>query len=343
MKHYKAGIIGCGTIFPMHARSLLKIQGVTIAAVCDIKRKRAAERAKEYRSSYYTDYKKMFREERLDCVHICTPHHLHAQMALAAADYGMNALVEKPMALNSEDAARMIDSFKKKKLKLGVISQNRFNPSSRLVRQCFTAGKLGKFKAAKLVLTYHKPDAYYQKSDWKGTWSKEGGGVVIDQSIHYLDVLRWLADDDVEYVEANIANRMHNFIKVEDCAEGVIKFKKGAYVCFYLINFYSYDADTQFEIHCEKGRARVVKDSGVVEFASGKNLIAKPRKNEYIDYGKGVRTYWGYCHYNQIKDYYDSLKANREPAITGVDGKKTLDIVLAIYESSERKKRIYFK
>jgi len=343
MERYNIGIVGCGTIFPMHAESILKAKGASITAVCDIKRKRAAEKAERYRCSYYTDYKTMIQKERLDCVHICTPHHLHAPLAIYAAEAGLHALVEKPMALSSEGASQMIETFKKRKLRLGVISQNRFNPGSRLVKKRLTEGALGRPLSAKLVLSYHKPDEYYKKSDWKGTWDKEGGGVVIDQSIHFLDVLQWLINDKVDYVEANISKRKHSFIKVEDCAEGVIQFKKGAYVCFYLINFYTYDADTQFELHCEKGRVWVVKDSATIEYYGGGREKAKPRADEYIDYGGGVRDYWGFCHYNQIKEFYGALRQNREPAITGFDGKRTLDIVLAIYESSRRKKKIFFK
>jgi len=343
MKTYAVGIIGCGNIFPMHAESLSKTPGVRLAAVCDTRRERAREKAHHYQCAYYTDYRTMLKKEPLDCVHICTPHYLHAPMALESAGRGIHALVEKPMAITSRDASKMLTAFKDSKLTLGVISQNRFNPGFQLVKRLADSGDLGSIFSSKLVLSYHKPDAFYRKSDWKGTWDKEGGGVVIDQSIHFLDVLQWIIDSDIDYIEANVANRMHRFIRVEDCAEGVVRFRNGAYVCFYLMNFYSYDADIQIEMHCEKARVKIIKDSAYVEFSDGRKKEARPRPNEYIDYGQGVKSYWGYCHYNQIRDFYDSLRRGKKPAITGLDGKKALDIVLAIYESSKRKKRVYFR
>ena len=342
MKTFRVGIIGCGTIFPMHAQSLRNIKAVKIVAVCDVKEARAKEKSIQYRCRYYEDYKKMLSKEHLDAVHICTPHYLHMPMVIEAAKRGINVLVEKPMGLNPKEAWKEVVVTKANKVTLGVISQNRFNPSSQLVKKRIGDGSLGRLKSAKLVLSYHKPDSYYRKSPWKGRKKFEGGGVVIDQAIHYLDVIRWLVPSPVEYVEASCAKRMHSFINVEDCAEGVIKFKNGFYACFYLINFYSYDDDPEIEIDCEKARVNIIKDSARIwYYRSSRIEKASPKPGEYIDYGDGVRDYWGYCHYNQIKDFYDSLRKGKKPAITGEDAFKTQELVWAIYESSARKRRIY--
>jgi len=341
MKPFKAGIIGCGTIFPMHAQSLKNIKAVKLAAVCDIKKGRAASRAKQYRCNYYTNYKVMLCRERLDAVHICTPHYLHLPMVLEAAKRKTNILVEKPMGLNPAEAKKEIAAAKINNITLSTISQNRFNPGSQLVKKRIEDKSLGKLKAARLILSYHKPDSYYKKSDWKGRLSKEGGGVVIDQAIHYLDILRWLVPSPIDYVEASCHNRGHSFIDVEDCAEGVIRFKNGFYVCFYLINYYSYDVDTRIQIDCEKARVHIVKDSAYIGYYSGKKEKAQPRSDEYIDYGDGVKDYWGFCHFNQIRDFYEALRAGRKPAITGEDALKTQELVWAIYESSKRNKRVY--
>jgi len=175
MKTFRAGIIGCGTIFPMHAQSLNNIKGVKLVAVSDIKEGRAKQRAKAYRCSYYTDYKKMLDEADLDTVHICTPHYLHMPMVLEAAKRKIDTITEKPMALDPVQAEREIKAAKKAGITFGVISQNRFNPGSQLVKKRIKDGSLGKARAAKLVLTYHKPDSYYKASDWKGRKNKEGG------------------------------------------------------------------------------------------------------------------------------------------------------------------------
>lgn len=338
---FRVGIIGCGTIFPMHAESLKNVKGVKIVSVCDLKRSRASEKAKKYHCRAYTDYKKMLREERLDAVHICTPHYLHKQMIIEAAKRGINVLTEKPMGLNPKEAAAEIAAAKSAGIVFSAIFQNRFNPGSQLVKRRVSDGSLGKLKAARLVLSYHKPDSYYKKSDWKGRFAKEGGGVVIDQAIHYLDILRWLVPSPIEYVEANCANRMHSFINVEDSAEGIIKFRNGFYVTFHLINYYSYDDDPEIEIDCEKARCRIIKDSAYIEYRNGRKEKAEPRADEYIDYGDGVRDYWGYCHFNQIREFYDSLRAGRKPAVTASDASKTIDLVSAIYDSSRLRRRVY--
>jgi len=341
-KLFKAGIVGCGTIFPMHAESLTNTPGVKISAVCDIKAARARKAAKKYNCRPYSDYQEMLCKENLDVVHVLTPHYLHPSMSIQALNKKINVLTEKPVSIDPDDARKMIAAAKKNNMKLGVILQNRYNPGSQLVKKNILNNKLGRIKSAKLVLSYSKPDSYYRKSDWKGRFKLEGGGVLIDQAIHFVDVLVWLINDKVDFVEANTARRMHKFIEVEDLAEGVIKFKKGAYVCFYLINFYSYDADPEIEIDCQNARVRMVKDSARIGFYDGKILEAKPMPGQYIDYGKGRRDYWGYCHWIQIKDFYQALKENRQPQINGLEALKTQEIIWNIYKSARTGKRIYF-
>ncbi len=342
MKIYKVGIIGCGNIFPMHAISLKNIKGVKIQAVCDIKINRAVAQSQKYNCNYYCDYREMLSRESLDAVHILTPHYLHAAIAIYAAKKKINILVEKPMALNPTQAEQMIEAAKKNKVKLGVIFQNRYNPAAKLISARLKSGALGKFVAARLTLCWHKPDEYYSKSEWKGTWEKEGGGVVIDQAIHSFDLLRYLADDEIDFVDAHVANRMHKIVKVEDEAVGVIKFKKGIYVCFYTINYYSYDADVEMELHCQKARIKIIKDSAWIEYYNGKKEKAVPDPGDYIDYGDGVKDYWGKCHSLQIEDYYKSLRKNETPFINGVEGKKTQDLIWGIYKSGQANRKIYF-
>lgn len=342
MKKIRVGIIGCGTIFPMHAQSLVNIKNVEIVAVCDIKEKRARDKAAAYLCDYYTDYRKMLKSASLDAVHICTPHYLHLPMVLESAKNKINIVCEKPMALNPKDAARQIKCAKDNHVLFMVISQNRFNPSSRLVKKRIGDGSLGTLKGGKITLTYHKPDSYYKKSDWKGRKKLEGGGVVIDQAIHYLDIMRWLVPSPIDYVESNVTNRCHSFIDVEDEATGIIKFKNGFIACFYLINYYSYDADPQIELDCEKAKVNIVKDSARIGYLSGREEFAAPDDDEYIDYGDGVKDYWGYCHFTQIKDFYDAFNGRKSLEIKPEDSLVTQKLVWAIYESSRLKKKIYF-
>jgi predicted dehydrogenase len=338
---FKVGLVGCGNIFPVHAQPLVHIPNVEIGAVCDIKPERVRKAARQYRCRAYTSYARMLESEALDAVHILTPHYLHPSMSIQALQKKINVLTEKPISINPKDAEKMIDASRRNKAALGVIFQNRYNPGSQLVKKYLDNGRLGKVKAAKLVLTYHKPDSYYNRSDWKGTLDKEGGGVLIDQAIHFIDLLLWLINDRPEYVEAHTARRMHKAIEVEDLAEGVIRFKKGAYICFYLINFYSYDADPEIEIDCQNGRVHIVKDSARVGLYTGTVLKASPDPKDYIDYGNNHKDYWGFSHCVQIKEFYKALAQGRQPEIDGRQGLKTQRVIWAIYRSSQSGKRVY--
>jgi predicted dehydrogenase len=337
---FRVGLIGCGNIFSVHAESLVNTPDVELASVCDINLSRASQAAKKYKCHFYTDYNKMFKEEKLDSVHILTPHYLHPPMTICALKNKINALTEKPISIDPKDGERMIKAAKDNKVRLGVIFQNRYNPGSRLVKENLLNARLGRIKAARLFVTYHKPDSYYKTSNWKGRLDKEGGGVLIDQAIHFIDVLRWFIDDKVEYIEANTSRRMHRLIEVEDLAEGVIKFKKGAYICFYLMNFYSFDADPEIEIDCENGRAKIIKDSARISFYNGKELKAGPKPAEYIDYGENRKDYWGFCHWIQIKEFYKALRENREPEVNGEEALKTQKIVWNIYKSARERRRV---
>ncbi len=338
---FKVGLVGCGNIFPVHAYSLLNTKGVQLSAVCDIKPERARSAGRKYGCPFYTDYAEMLETEKLDSVHILTPHYLHPSLTIQALKRRINVLTEKPVSIDPKDAERMIRSARDNGVKLGVILQNRYNPGSQLVKKALEKGTLGKINSAKLVLSYHKPDSFYRESDWKGRLATEGGGVLIDQAIHFVDILLWLFDDEVDFVEANTARRMHKFIEVEDMAEGVIGFKHGGYACFYLINFYSYDSDPEIEMDCTMGRVKIVKDWACIRLNNGRKMEAHPDPSDYIDYGVKGKDYWGHCHYVQIKEYYKSLRRGEEPQINGEEGLKIQRVVWNIYKSAKLGKRIY--
>lgn len=339
MTQYRVGIIGCGNIFPMHSISISRQESAKLVAVCDIKEERAKAKAKEYNCPYYLDYQKMIDQADLDVVHICTPHHLHAPMAIYAANQGVHVLTEKPMSIGLADAYAMIDAAEKNGVVLGVIFQNRYNPGSKLVKEMLESGQLGRIISSKLSVTWNRSDEYYSKSDWKGSWDKEGGGVIIDQAIHTLDLARWLINSEVESVDASISNRTHMQIDVEDAAEGVIKYKNAVLTSFYAINYYGYDAPVEIELYCEHGLARISADTGIVILNDGREFKAAPDPNEYIEYGN-AKQYWGVSHIKQITNFYQALAGGVEPDITGKDAVKTQALVCAIYESGKTGKRV---
>lgn len=341
MVKYKVGVVGCGNIFPMHAISINEQENAELVAVCDIKEERAKNRGKEFGVDYYTDYKEMIEKAQLDVIHVCTPHYMHAPIVIDACNAGLHVLTEKPMSIKLEDGEKMVKAGKKNKVTLGVIFQNRYNPSSILIKETLESGELGKVYSGKLAVTWDRSDEYYTNSDWKGTWDKEGGGVVIDQAIHTLDLMRWFIDEEIEYVEANIGNRAHEIIEVEDSAEGVVKYKNGIITGFYTINYYSYNAPVEIELHCENGLVKMESDNTRIIFNDGREYVTGPNPNESFNYGN-TKSYWGVSHTKQIKNYYDSLANGVAPDVTGGDALKTQKMICAIYDSGKSRKRIVF-
>ncbi|MGG5461412.1 Gfo/Idh/MocA family protein [Clostridium sp. B9] len=340
MDRLKVGIVGCGNIFPMHAQSIKEVENVEIACVCDIKEERAKAKGIEYNCNYYLDYKDMFKKENVDVVHICLPHYLHPEVSIYASKLGVHVLTEKPMSINLDDGEAMVKAAKDNNTVLGVIFQNRYNPGSKLIKETLASGLLGEVKSGKLEVTWDRSDEYYTMSDWKGTWDKEGGGVIIDQAIHTMDLMRWFVNDEIDYIDANISNRAHEIIEVEDSAEGVIKYKNGVLTAFHAINYYSYDAPVKIEIHCENGIVSMTADRAHIKFNDGRELIADNDPNETFDYGNGVKGYWGTSHKKQIKDFYEALKKGREPDITGEEALKTQKMICGIYKSGKERKKI---
>ncbi|MCU9615027.1 Gfo/Idh/MocA family oxidoreductase [Caldibacillus lycopersici] len=343
MTKLKVGIIGCGNIFPMHAQSVKQLENAELVAVCDSKEERAKEKAATYNCRYYTDYLELFDKEELDVIHICLPHYLHAPVAIEAAKRKIHILTEKPMAIAYEDALEMVNTAKANNVTLGVIFQNRYNPGSQLIKKMLESGELGAIKAGKLTVTWDRSDDYYLKSDWKGTWEKEGGGVIIDQAIHTMDLMRWFVDSEIKYIDATISNRAHEIIEVEDAAEGVIAYKNGVVTAFHAINYYSYDAPVEIELHCENGIAKMVADRASVKLVDGREFIAENNPAETFVYDSGVKSYWGVSHIKQINNFYNALQNGMEPEITGEEALKTQKMICAIYQSGKEKQRVTFQ
>ena len=153
--------------------------------------------------------------------------------------------------------------------------------------------------------------------------------------------MRWFIDDEIEYIDANIGNRGHAQLEVEDVAEGVIKYKNGIITGFFAMNYYSYDAPVEIELHCERGIARMVADEARVSLDDGREFIARPNPNETIEYGN-VKSYWGTSHVKQIRQYYSALDRGVTPKIDGEYALETQKMICSIYESGKERKRIYF-
>lgn len=341
-KKFRVGIVGCGNIFPMHAYPVNELECCELVAVCDIKEDRAKAKAEEFGCKYYLDYKEMIEKENLDVLHCCTPHYMHPIITIYALEHGVNVMTEKPMSIKYEDTVAMVETADRVGKTLGVIFQNRYNPGSILAKKVYDSGELGKPLGAKMNVTWMRTDEYYSKSDWKGTWDKEGGGVIIDQAIHTFDLMRWILDDEPEWVDVNIANRTHEVIQVEDSAEGVIKFKKtGVLASFYTINYYCTDSDVEVEIYCENGVINIKADRCEITMKDGRKYVADKVPGEGFNYGN-VKDYWGISHVKQIRAFYESFAKGEQPFINGREAMKTMKMICTIYDSGKEKMRKYY-
>ncbi len=339
MKKFKSAIIGCGAIFSTHGISVKMSNRAELVAVCDKVEEKAVATAKKYGCKYYTDWKKMLECEEIDVVHICLPHFLHAPVAIECMKMGKHVITEKPMAISVEDARAMIDTAKECGVTLGCIFQNRYNVGTQLVRNMYLEGELGAIKGAKCFVTWHRSGEYYSKSDWKGTWEKEGGGVIIDQAIHTIDALRYIVNEKPVEVDAIIANRSDEPIEVEDTAEGAIRFENGLLANFHAINYYSFDDDTQLDFDFELGRAKIVLDRATVTMFDGRVFSVDRDPSENVDYGD-IKSYWGVNHSKQIENFYECLETGDEPFVDLEGSFETLKIVMGIYESAKTHKKV---
>lgn len=328
-KIFNTAVVGCGAISAVHLDAISSFSGAKLVAVCDIDGRKASNAAQKHGCTAYTDYSAMLQNSDIDVVHICTPHYLHAPMAIEAMKDGKHVLVEKPIATRVCDAGEMMRVSSETGRRLGVCFQNRYNATSSRIKQLLESGSAGRVCGAKAFVTWHRDEKYYTESGWRGTWEKEGGGVLINQSIHTLDLLQWLLGD-IDKIKANVDTRLlQDAIEVEDTADAVIKFKSGATALFYATNCYTIDSPVELEIVCEKA---VIKLAGelTVRYENG--------ETEHIhetDMRTGQKAYWGCGHAVLIEDYYDSLAEGREFPIDGGQAVKALEIIQAIYKSSK--------
>lgn len=336
VKKLKIGVIGCGRISVMHLQSIRAIEDAELICCCDVKKDRADGVALKYGCKAYYDYEKMLDEESLDAVHICLPHYLHTKAAIYAFSRGVNVLSEKPMDVDYESAVNAVKVAKEKGVLYGVIFQCRYNDSAEFVKAALRSGKLGKIISAVSVLTWSRPDSYYSESDWKGTWDKEGGGVVIDQAIHTIDLVRWIVDSEVKSVSCSMANRGHSIVDVEDSAEGLITFENGVKYGFYCMNNYAIDQPIEIRLVCEKGKVVFGYDDAEIVYNDGSREEVHSDGKDF-DYSGG-EIYWGFRHVRQIRQFYNAVLGKEPLDISGEEALKTHALIMEIYKKGGMKK-----
>jgi len=329
MKILNTAIIGCGTIYPNHANAIAGLKTSRLYAVCDVDWNKAEEAAHRFDCRFFTDYREMLKDKNIDVVHICTPHYLHAQMAIEAMQSGKHVLTEKPMSISIAQAEEMNIVSQQTGKTLGVCFQNRYNETSLRIKEVLQSGNAGRILGAKAIVTWKRSGEYYTGSDWRGRREKEGGGVLINQAIHTLDLIQWVMGE-IDTLKAHVDTRLlKGIIEVEDTADATITFKSGSSCIFYATNNYVTNSPIEVEIICEKAVIRLL-DKLVITYADGRVEMVSEK-----DKATGEKAYWGCSHQNLIQDLHQKLQEGRPFDLTGEQGIATIKIIEAINRSSE--------
>lgn len=330
MKELHAAVIGCGLISKNHLKALKNVKQASCTAVCDIEREKAEKAAEQYGiAKIYTDYHEMLADPDIDVVHICTPHFLHAQMAVDALRAGKHVLCEKPMALSEEDAKAMMAARDEAGKQLAVCFQNRYNEASVYMKELLESGRLGKVLGARGQVTWNRKPEYYTQSPWRGRWATEGGGVLINQAIHTFDLLQWLTVP-VKTVEAQISTmRLKGAIEVEDTADILMTGPEGERLLFYASNCYVKNAPVELEIVCDKGSVKMTGNVVVTE--ENGQITTK-------DYSSGTvfgKDYWGSGHGFLIDDFYRCIQSGEKFPVGGEEAIVSVRLLEAVYRSAK--------
>lgn len=340
MKKLRVGIIGCGRISSVYQDAFVKLgDSIEVVAAVDKDIRRAKLFASNFPGCEFSDkLENVTALASLDVMHVLTPHFLHKEHVIMCLESGIHVLTEKPIATNMNDAYEMCDAAKRTGKKLGVIFQNRYIKGIVQAKKLLLEGSLGRVTGAWSSLNWWRPPSYYE-CDWKGTWEKEGGGVVIDQAIHSIDLVRYLMGCEAESVRGHIDTRILSHIEVEDVADAAITFENGAVYSFYACNYFTSNSPIQIMVSTEKGFILLNGDTVTIQLEGQETVI----KNNSDGGQEEDYAYWGKCHFDQIKDFYHCLQTDQPVPIAPEDAAKTLEIVLAIYRSSREERKLVLK
>lgn len=326
----KVAIVGCGGISATHAGVLNLMEDVEMVACADIRPERAAARAEQYGMRPYTSLEEMLDNEEIDVLHICTPHYLHVPMIAEAHRRGIHVFAEKPPAINKEQQEELFRMANDGGAKIGISFQNRYLDATKKIKSLLDSGEAGKVKAIRGFVNWTRDEHYYVDSGWRGKLATEGGGVLINQSIHTMDLMNWFMGRPAG-VEATSCNRhLKGIIEVEDTLEALIDYH-GVPGVFYATTAYGVNSPVLIELSCENLTVRM-EESEVTIRRPG----MEPERLSFVRPALPGKNYWGVGHHDCILDFYASIDENR-PYQNDVESiRNTLDLMLAVYESAAK-------
>lgn len=357
MDKIKTAVIGCGKVGHFHAHAFQACEDSELVACYGRSMEKTQAFANQYGIRAYTDLKKMVEETGVQAVSICTPHPKHAELAVESCKLGLHVAIEKPLAASLEDCDAIMQAAEENHVIGTTICQRRFYRPAKRVKKAVDDGKLGKPILGTVNMLGWRDMAYYHSDPWRGTWQGEGGGVLINQAPHQIDLLLWyMGEVDELYGLWDTLN--HPELEVEDTAAAVIRFKSGAIGNIVVSNSQNPALFGNVRIHGSNGASVGVQTDGGAMFIAGVSGITEPPvndlwtvegeadllpqfKKEDSDFFNSVDSTY-YFHTEQIKDFLAAIKEQREPLITLADGRRTVELITGIYRSMRDGKPVKF-
>ena len=333
------GIIGCGMISRFHAKAIAEIDGAELVACTDRVSAAAEALAEETGCQAFADLEEMLKQDSVDVVTICSPSGAHMEPCLAAAQQGKHVIVEKPLDVTLERCDAMIDACQKAGVKLATIFPSRFHDSSIAMKQAIDAGRFGTLALGDAYVKWYRTQEYYDSGAWRGTWQLDGGGALMNQAIHSVDLLLWLMGPAVE-VMAHTATLAHERIEVEDVATATVRFANGALGVIEATTAGFPGTLKKIEISGSQGTA-ILEEEDIIkwEFAEStpddERFRAEMMNKTQTGGGAADPAAIGHhAHAELFRDFLQALADDRPPAIDGAEGRRSVELILAIYESA---------
>lgn len=331
-------LIGCGRIAANHIKAALNNR-LELCAVCDVD----LEAAKTLLAKYgleqdpsihrFTDYKELLSTEKPSLVSIATESGLHAKIALACIDAGVNVIIEKPMAMSIADAEEIIRRSEAKGVKVSACHQNRFNIAVQETRKALEAGRFGRISHGSVHVRWNRDRDYYDQAPWRGTWAQDGG-CLMNQCIHGIDLLRWMMGDEVEEIYGVTKQQFHDYLECEDIGMAVVKFKSGAVGTIEgTTNVYPQNLEETLYLFGEAGTVKLGGTStNHIDVWDFSDQGEADRKNKGLR--EATSNVYGNGHTSLFADMIEAIEQDRRPYVDAVAGRNALEMVLAIYQSA---------
>lgn len=327
------GLIGCGRIARRHVEAMEHLPGVKVVAVTDPVKEAALSLAEQCGAVYVPDAEVLVEYPGVDAVIVASPSGLHAEQAIMAAHAGRHILVEKPLALNYEQAHHMIGEAQRAGVTMGVVHPLRFLPMARRLKELVSAGKLGRISHAAVTVRWNRNAEYYESSPWRGTRDMDGG-MLLNQAVHHIDLLCWYLGD-VERVSAEVTRRYHD-IETEDVAILNMRFNNGALgLAEVTTNIYPKNLEEEVALFGERGTV-VLGGQRINELKTWRVEGELPEEDVLREFAAQPQRESWRGHYDVLADFCQALREGKEPEISGQRAWASLSVILAAYESSSR-------